>query len=66
MDQNEDSARSSNWNVPALEVIVRRLTALLRNSQELSPVLRYELSRIVDDLDRYHTRASVGLENIMS
>jgi DNA-binding XRE family transcriptional regulator len=66
MEQNEDSAPTSNWSVPALEVILRRLRVLLRNSQELSPVLRHELSRIIDDLDHYKTRASVGLENIMS
>jgi hypothetical protein len=66
MEQNEDSASTSNWIVPALEVILRRLRVLLRNSQELSPVLRHELSRIIEDLDHYKTRASVGLENIMS
>jgi DNA-binding XRE family transcriptional regulator len=60
-------ARSrSSWSVPALEAIVRRLTVLVRNSQELSPVFRHELLRIVDDLEHYHTRASVGVENIMA
>jgi hypothetical protein len=39
---------------------------IVRNSQELPPVLKHELARIVDDLDHYHTRMSVGLESMMS
>jgi DNA-binding XRE family transcriptional regulator len=66
MEQNEQWAPASKWSIPALEIILRRLRVLLRNSQEQSPVLRHELSRIIDDLDHYHTRASVGLENIMT
>src|SRR5262245_15572046 len=42
--QQTTYARSrSSWSVPALEAIVRRLSVLVRNSQELSPVFRYEL-----------------------
>jgi hypothetical protein len=48
--------------VPALESISRRLAVVVRNSQDLSPALRYELTRIVDDLDHYHMRMSVSLE----
>jgi transcriptional regulator with XRE-family HTH domain len=64
--QREHSTRSASRRVPALETISRRLAVIVRNSQELPPVLKHELARIVDDLDHYHTRMSVGLESMMS
>jgi len=64
--QMEQTPRTVSRNVPALEAISRRLTLILHNGQELSPILRYELRRIVDDLDHYHIRMSVNLESIMS
>jgi len=64
--QMEQPTRTASRNVPALETISRRLALILRNGQELSPVLKHELARIVDDLEHYHIRMSVNLESIMS
>jgi hypothetical protein len=64
--QDEHPTRTASRNVPALESISRRLAVMLRNGQDLPPVLKHELTRIIDDLDHYHTRMSVGLESFMA
>ncbi len=52
--------------VPSLDVVVARITALIRYSSDLPTMVKHELSRAEADLRRYRALIARAVGNIMA
>jgi len=50
--------------VPSLDVVVTRITALVRYSSDLPTLVKHELSRVEADLRRYRALLSLAVSHI--
>jgi len=51
--------------VPSLDVLVRRMRAIVQNSPELSTILKHELSRMVAELERYRVYVADAIGSLL-
>jgi hypothetical protein len=51
--------------VPSLDVLVRRMRAIVQNSPELSTILKHELSRMVAELERYRVYVADAVGSLL-
>lgn len=66
MQHAQQHGQSEPYAVPSLDVVVARITALIRYSSDLPTMVRYELSRVEADLRRYRALIARAVGNIMA
>lgn len=66
MQHAQANGQVEPYAVPSLDVVVARITALIRYSSDLPTMVKHELSRVEADLRRYRALIARAVGNIMA
>src|SRR5262249_11586013 len=66
MQHAQQNGQVEPYAVPSLDVVVARITALIRYSSDLPTMVKHELSRVEADLRRYRALIARAVGNIMA
>ena len=66
MQHAQQNGQAEPYAVPSLDVVVARITALIRYSSDLPTMVKHELSRVEADLRRYRALIARAVGNIMA